>query len=57
MTNGKVFSRFDTASDVIGNVKEAVSAGIWSDGTGTLSTFHTKYNTEWKYWKIFLRCI
>ena len=41
MTNGKVYSRFDTASDVIGNVKEAVSAGIWSDGTGTLSTFHT----------------
>jgi len=41
MTNGKVYSRFDTASDVIGNVKEAVSAGIWSDGTGTLNTFHT----------------
>ena len=41
MTNGKVYSRFDTATDVVGNVKEAVSAGIWSDGTGTLSTFHT----------------
>ena len=41
MTNGKVFSRFDTAIDVVGNVKEAVSAGIWSDGTGTLNTFHT----------------
>ncbi len=41
MTNGKVFSRFDTATDVVGNVKEAVSAGIWSDGTGTLNTFHT----------------
>ena len=39
MTNGKVYSRFDTATDVVGNVKEAVSAGIWSDGTGTLSTF------------------
>lgn len=39
MTNGKVFSRFDTAIDVVGNVKEAVSAGIWSDGTGTLSNF------------------
>ena len=41
MTNGKVYSRFDTATDVVGNVKEAVSAGIWSDGSGTLSTFHT----------------
>ena len=39
MTNGKVYSRFDTATDVVGNVKEAVSAGIWSDGSGTLSTF------------------
>ena len=39
MTNGKVYSRFDTATDVVGNVKEAVSAGIWSDGTGTLSSF------------------
>jgi len=39
MTNGKVYSRFDTATDVVGNVKEAVSAGIWSDGTGTLSNF------------------
>ena len=41
MTNGKVYSRFDSATDVVGNVKEAVSAGIWSDGSGTLSTFHT----------------
>ena len=41
MTNGKVYSRFDSATDVVGNVKEAVSAGIWSDGTGTLTTFHT----------------
>ena len=41
MTNGKVYSRFDTGTDVVGNVKEAVSAGIWSDGSGTLSTFHT----------------
>ena len=41
MTNGKVYSRFDSATDVVGNVKEAVSSGIWSDGTGTLSTFHT----------------
>lgn len=39
MTNGKVYSRFDTAVDVVGNVKEAVSAGIWSDGTGTLGNF------------------
>jgi hypothetical protein len=39
MTNGKVYSRFDSATDVVGNVKEAVSAGIWSDGTGTLSSF------------------
>ena len=39
MTNGKVYARFDTATDVVGNVKEAVSAGIWSDGSGTLSSF------------------
>jgi len=38
--NGRVYTRFDPAEDVISNQKEKVSRGLWSDGSGTLKTFH-----------------
>ena len=38
--NGRIYTRFDPAEDVISNQKEKVSRGLWSDGSGTLKTFH-----------------
>jgi len=38
--NGRIYTRFDPAEDVIANQKEKVSRGLWSDGSGTLKTFH-----------------
>jgi hypothetical protein len=38
--NGRIYTRFDPADDVISNQKEKVSRGLWSDGSGTLKTFH-----------------
>ena len=37
--NGRIYTRFDPAEDVISNQKEKVSRGLWSDGSGTLKTF------------------
>jgi len=39
--NGRIYTRFDPAEDMISNQKEKVSRGLWSDGSGTLKTFHT----------------
>ena len=38
--NGRIYTRFDPAEDLIANQKEKVSRGLWSDGSGTLKTFH-----------------
>ena len=38
--NGRIYTRFDPAEDMISNQKEKVSRGLWSDGSGTLKTFH-----------------
>ena len=38
-TTGKIYSRFDVGNDVISNRKEKVTAGIWSNGTGEITTF------------------
>jgi len=40
-TTGKIYSRFDIGNDVISNRKEKVTAGLWSNGTGELKSFHT----------------
>ena len=34
--NGRIYTSFDPAEDVISNQKEKVSRGLWSDGSGTL---------------------
>jgi hypothetical protein len=38
--NGRIYTRFDPAEDIISNQKEKISRGLWSDGSGTLKTFH-----------------
>jgi len=38
--NGRIYTRFDPAEDMISNQKEKISRGLWSDGSGTLKTFH-----------------
>ena len=37
-----VFKIFDSDNDVVKNIKSVISSGIWSGGSGTLSTFFTQ---------------
>ena len=37
----ETFTRFDPAQDVVSNLRQTVSSGMWSGGTGTLTTFFT----------------
>jgi hypothetical protein len=37
--NGRVFTRFDMLNDVVSNQIETVTAGLWSDGIASLTTF------------------
>jgi hypothetical protein len=39
--NGRTFTKFDTAIDVISNQTEVVTAGMWSDGLASLTTHYT----------------
>lgn len=39
--NGRTYTRFDLANDVISNQKEIVTGGIWSDGTAILRSVVT----------------
>ena len=39
--NGRTFTKFDRANDVIDNQTEVVTAGLWSDGLASLATHHT----------------
>ena len=57
-TTGKIYSRFDPGNDIIGNRKETVTAGLWSSGTGELTTFHTSSaqtssNAGKYYWDVY----
>ena len=40
-TTGKIYSRLDPGNDIIPNRKETVTAGLWSNNSGELLTFHT----------------
>ena len=40
-TTGRIYSRLDPGNDIISNRKEKITAGLWSNGTGELTTFHT----------------
>jgi hypothetical protein len=39
--NGRTFTKFDVANDVISNQTEVVTAGMWSDGLANLITHYT----------------
>lgn len=41
IVSNQSFTQFNTAEDVVTNVKETVTAGLWSDGAGSLTTFFT----------------
>ena len=40
-TSGRVFTRFDYGTDVVENQQDVVTAGVWSGGIGTLTSFYT----------------
>ena len=40
-TSGQTYSRFNSKEDIVSQQKETVTAGLWSGGTGTLTTFFT----------------
>ena len=39
--NGRVYTKFDIANDVISNQTEVVTAGLWSDNVASLTTYFT----------------
>ena len=39
--NGRVFTKFDPVNDIIDNQTETVTAGLWSSGVASLTTFFT----------------
>jgi len=39
--NGRTFTKFDAVNDVIDNQTEVVTAGLWSDGLASLTTYFT----------------
>jgi len=40
-SSGRVFTIFDYESDVVENQQDTVTAGIWTNGIGTLKTFYS----------------
>ena len=57
-TTGKIYSRLDPGNDVIQNRKETVTAGLWSNNQGELTTFHTSStqtssNAGKYYWDVY----
>jgi hypothetical protein len=41
VVSNQTFTTFNTQEDVVTNVKETVTAGLWSDNLGSLTTFFT----------------
>jgi hypothetical protein len=39
--NGRTFTKFDVANDIVSNQTEVVTAGVWSDGIASLTSFFT----------------
>lgn len=37
----EIFTRFDPAQDIVSNLRQTVSSGMWSGGVGTLTTYFT----------------
>ena len=57
-TTGKIYSRLDPGNDIIPNRKETVTAGLFSNNSGELKTFHTSStqtssNAGRYYWDVY----
>ena len=57
-TTGKIYSRFDAGNDILGNRKEKITAGLWSNSTGELNKYHTSSaqtssNSGRYYWDVY----
>jgi len=37
----EIFTRFDPSQDIVSNLRQTVSSGMWSGGVGTLTTYFT----------------
>lgn len=37
----EIFTRFNDIDDIVTNIKQTISSGMWSGGSGTLTTFYT----------------
>jgi hypothetical protein len=51
--NGRSFTKFDVVNDIVSNQTEVVTAGVWSDGIASLTTFFTsstQTNTQRTYY-------
>jgi hypothetical protein len=51
--NGRVFTKFDMANDVVSNQTEVVTAGLWSNNAASLTTYFTasaQTTTQKKYY-------
>ncbi len=51
--NGRVFTKFDVVNDIVSKQIEVVTAGVWSDGISSLTTFFTsstQTNTQRSYY-------
>ena len=51
--NGRTFTKFDIVNDIVSNQTEVVTAGVWSDGIASLTTFFTsstQTNTQRTYY-------
>ena len=51
--NGRVYTKFDMANDVISNQTEVVTAGLWSDNVASLTTYFTsstQTNSQRRYY-------
>ena len=42
MALSKIYGILDPDNDVVKNIKSVISSGIWSGGSGTLTTFYTQ---------------
>jgi hypothetical protein len=42
--NGRVYTKFDSANDIVSNQTEVVTGGLWSDNVASLTTFFTASN-------------
>jgi len=53
VTNGRVYTKFDVAADIVSQQTEVVTAGMWSDSIASLTTFasaSSQTNSQRRYY-------